>query len=89
MSYSQRRLKGDYRWVPEVSGIYRLYYGDNIVYVGETNNILRRIQQHEQEMGQWGSFDYKTTRGISKAERKKMESRSIKINKPTRNIRID
>ena len=85
MSYSEKRSKGDYRWVPEVSGIYRLYHGDKVVYVGETNNILRRIQQHEQEMGQWGSYDYKTTRGTPKAKRKKMESRSISRNKPTRN----
>lgn len=34
MGYSQRRDKGDYRWVPDGSGIYRLYHGDTVVYQG-------------------------------------------------------
>lgn len=87
MGYSQRRPKGDYRWVPETSGIYRLYHGDWVVYVGETNNLRARIAEHERSKSQWGSYDYKSTAGVTKAERKRMERRVIAYNHPNRNIR--
>jgi predicted GIY-YIG superfamily endonuclease len=87
MSYSERRDKGDYRWVPSTSGIYRLYHGDQIVYVGQTNNLAARLAEHERTQSHWGSFDYKSTRGISTSGRKQMETRAIAYNHPSRNVR--
>jgi len=87
MSYSTRRRKGDYRWIPECQGIYRLYHGEKVVYIGETKNIKRRIKQHEKEKSYWGSCDYKTAKGCRTISRKKIEKRAIRRNKPTRNIR--
>jgi predicted GIY-YIG superfamily endonuclease len=86
MGYSSRREKGDYRWVPETSGIYRLYHGDTVVYVGQTNNLSARLQEHESNKPYWGSFDYKSTRGTATKERKRMERRAISRNWPTRNL---
>jgi len=85
MAYSQRRNKGDYRWVPACSGIYRLYRGPNIVYIGETGDLVSRIQEHEEDMPGWGTYDYETTRGVRKAQRKKMEARRIKGQEPAWN----
>jgi predicted GIY-YIG superfamily endonuclease len=85
MGYNERREKGDYRWVPETSGIYRLYQGDTVVYVGQTNNLRGRLQEHDRNMLYWGSYDYKSTRYIPTAERKRMEHRAIARNYPTRN----
>lgn len=84
MGYSGRRRKGSYSRVPETSGIYRLYYGDTVVYVGETRNLARRLRQHEREMRNWGSYNYRSTKGVSKSKRKKMEQGAIKRNRPTR-----
>ncbi len=85
MGYTERRDKGDYRWVPERSGIYRLYQGEAIVYVGQTNNLRARLQEHERSMSYWGSYDYKSTRYVPTPERKRMEERAIARNHPTRN----
>ena len=85
MPYIQRRDKGDYRWVPNTSGIYRLYQGDTVVYVGQTNNLHARLEEHDRNMPYWGSYDYKSTRYVPTRERKKMEKRSIARNYPTRN----
>jgi hypothetical protein len=87
VSYTIPRPKGDYRWVPETSGIFRLYQGDRIVYVGQTNNLRARLQKLEREMLYWGAYDYKSTVGINTRERKRMGQRSITYNDPTRNIR--
>jgi hypothetical protein len=86
LSYSTRRQKGDYRWVPECQGIYRLYHGDYIIYQGETKNLARRLQQHEQEKNHWGTYDYQTTYGCKTITRKKIEKRAIRYNKPSRNV---
>lgn len=85
MTYSQRRDKGNYWQVPEGPGIYRLYHGDSIVYVGETDNLRRRLKQHEDDMKYWGSYDYKRA-STNKNERKEQETRAILANEPTRNI---
>lgn len=85
MGYTERREKGDYRWVPETSGIYRLYHGDSVVYVGHTNNIRARLMEHERTQSHWGSFDYKSTRGVNTRERERMEKRAIAYNRPKRN----
>ena len=87
MGYTERRPKGDYRWVPETSGIYRLYHGDWIVYVGQTNNLRARLEEHERTKSYWGSFDYKSTKGINTRDRKRMEERAIAYNRPNRNVR--
>lgn len=87
MSYTERREKGDYRWVPITSGIYRLYQGDRIVYVGQTNNLRARLEEHESGKSYWGSYDYKSTRGVNTRVRKRMEGRAIAYNQPTRNRR--
>jgi excinuclease UvrABC nuclease subunit len=87
MGYSERREKGDYRWVPETSGIYRLYHGDSVVYVGQTNNLRGRLEEHERGKSHWGSYDYKITKGVNTRERVRMEDRSIAYNHPTRNRR--
>jgi len=84
VGYSERRQKGDYRWVPETSGIYRLFHGDTPIHVGQTNNLRRRLEQHEHETPYWGSYDYKSTKYVSTYERKKMEKRALKRNRPTR-----
>lgn len=84
MGYNMRRQKGDYRWVPETSGIYRLYHGDTIVHVGQTKNLRRRLKQHDRDTPYWGSYDYKSTRYVSTAERKRMEKRALIRNRPTR-----
>lgn len=85
MGYTERRPKGDYRWVPDTSGIYRLYQGDKVVYVGETNNLRARLEQHERDTPYWGSYDYKSTRYVNTRDRKRMEERAIARNRPTRN----
>jgi len=85
MGYTERRSKGDYRWVPDTSGIYRLYHGDTVVYVGHTNNLAARLEEHEDGKSHWGSYDYKSTRGVPTAQRKRMEKRAITYNHPTRN----
>lgn len=84
MGYSQRRQKGDYRRVPETSGIYRLYQGDRVVKVGETSNLRSRLEKVERDLDYWGSYDYKTTKYVPTYERKKMERRTIRRQKPTR-----
>ena len=86
MGYSQRREKGDYRWVPTCSGIYRLYHGDHIMYIGETGDLVSRLNEHERDMAGWGSYDYETTRGVRKSQRKEMERRRIHGEQPTWNI---
>jgi len=85
MSYTERRPKGDYRWVPETSGIYRLYHGESIVYVGQTNNLRARLTEHERTQSYWGSYDYKSTRYVTTRDRKRMEERAIVYNRPNRN----
>lgn len=87
MGYSGRRDKGDYRWVPETSGIYRLFHGDYVVYVGQTNNLRARLEEHERTQTHWGSFDYKSTRYVNTRARKRMEERAIAYNRPNRNQR--
>lgn len=87
MGYTQRREKGDYRWVPMTSGIYRLYHGNTVVYVGQTNNLRARLQEHEDGKTHWGSYDYQSTVGMGTRERKRLESRAIARNHPTRNVR--
>lgn len=87
MGYTERREKGDYRWVPDTSGIYRLYHGDTVVYVGQTNNLRARLEEHERGQSHWGSFDYKSTRGVGTRERKRMEARAIVYSRPGRNRR--
>lgn len=85
--YTQRRGRGDYRWVPNTSGIYRLYHGETIVYVGQTNNLRARLEAHENGKTYWGSYDYKSTKGINTRVRKRMEERAIAYSHPTRNQR--
>lgn len=85
MSYSTRRTKGDYSQVPNKPGVYRLYHGDKVVYVGETDNLPRRLKEHERDQRYWGSYDYKVA-SSREAERKEQERRAILANKPTRNI---
>jgi excinuclease UvrABC nuclease subunit len=87
MGYTERREKGDYRWVPYTSGIYRLYHGDQVVYVGQTNNLRGRLEEHERIRSHWGSYDYKSTRYVNTRDRKRMEERAITYNRPTRNRR--
>ncbi|TET90337.1 MAG: hypothetical protein E3J35_06865 [Methanomassiliicoccales archaeon] len=84
MGYSKHRKKGDYSRVPETSGVYRLYHGKKVSYVGETRNLKRRLEEHERDKERWGSYDYKGTKGVPKSERKKMEQRVRKRSKPTR-----
>lgn len=86
MSYTQRRRKGDYWQVPEGPGIYRLYHGDAIVYVGESDNLRRRLIQHEEETFSWGSYDYKRA-SSNRKKRLEEERRAIIANQPTRNIK--
>jgi len=83
--YTERRDKGDYRWVPSTSGIYRLYQGDIVVYVGQTNNLRGRLEEHDRSTPYWGSYDYKSTRYVPTRERRQMERRAIARNYPTRN----
>lgn len=87
MGYTEKRPKGDYRWVPETSGIYRLYHGDTIVYMGQTKNLRARLEEHERTQSHWGSFDYKSTRYVNTRDRKRMEDRAVAYNRPNRNRR--
>ncbi len=87
MTYTERRPKGDYRWVPATSGIYRLYHGDSVVYVGQTNNLRARLEEHDRGKSHWGSYDYKSTRGVNTRVRLRMEERAIAYNRPVRNLR--
>ena len=73
--------------MPDTSGIYRLYQGDRVVYVGQTNNLRERLLAHDRQTPYWGSYDYKSTRGINTRERHRMEARALSRNRPTRNIR--
>ena len=84
-SWSKRRKKGDYSKVSSNSGHYKLYHGNRVVYAGESKNVKRRIQQHEKNMKGWGSYQWNSSKGTSKRERKKTEKRIIKRSKPTRN----
>jgi hypothetical protein len=86
MGYSQRRDKGDYRWVPACSGLYRLYRGPYIVYIGQTGDLVSRLQQHERDDPGWGTYDYETTRRVRKAQRLKMEQHRFKGEQPSWNV---
>lgn len=85
-NYSKRKEKGDYRWMDNTQGIYRLYHGDNIVYVGESKHLITRLKQHEREKEYWGSFDYRNTWGQRETGRKRKEKNVIRRTYPTRNI---
>lgn len=85
MSYNQRRQKGDYAGLREGPYIYRLYHGDRVVYVGQTNNLPKRLRDHETDQGYWGSYDYKPA-SSEKEERLEQEQRAINANNPTRNF---
>jgi hypothetical protein len=87
VAYTKPRPKGDYRWVPDTSGIYRLYQGERVVYVGLTSNLRERLLAHDRQTPYWGSYDYKSTRGINTRVRRSMEKRALKYNRPTRNVR--
>ncbi|MEE9115735.1 MAG: GIY-YIG nuclease family protein [Thermoplasmata archaeon] len=84
MGYSKRHKKEDLSRVPNTSGIYRLYHGNTVVYVGQAKNLRRRISQHERRKSYWGSYDYKSTRNVPTRKRKTKERNAIKSNRPTR-----
>lgn len=63
-------------------GVYFLYDGDDIVYVGESDNLFRRIGQHIAEgTKRFDRFEIYPTR-----ERKRMEGFLIRALKPKYNV---
>ena len=64
-----------------------LYHGDQIVYVGQTNNLAARLSEHERSQSHWESFDYMSTKGTNTRDRKRIEERAIVYNRPPRNVR--
>jgi hypothetical protein len=85
VGYSKRRLRGDFTRVPETSGLYRLYQGERVVYVGQSTNLKARLLAHDMTTSYWGSYDYKSTVGVSAHDRLRMEERVIAATRPTRN----
>ena len=54
-----KKRKGNYIGVHDVPAIYRLYHGSKVVFLGETDNLLKTIKRHERNKSGWGSYDYK------------------------------
>lgn len=66
------------------SGVYMLYKNDNIVYVGESSNILSRIGQHIKEgVKDFDEFEYFE---LEEEDRMNLEAFIIRIVKPKYNI---
>lgn len=51
--------------VPIVSGIYFLFDGDEVVYIGKSTNIHNRLNSHEHDrQKKWDSFTFLEVEGI-------------------------
>lgn len=74
-----------------VSGIYFLFDGDNIVYVGQSADIYRRIYEHSsgRAKGDKKTFDsFEFFEVDDEQERKRMEALLIRLMRPKYNIDI-
>jgi hypothetical protein len=87
MGCPEPKPKGDYRWVSEASGIYPFHYGDQIVYVGQTNNLRAQLEEHERNRSHMGSNSCRSTRWVNTRGRKRMEDKAIAYSHPTRTQR--
>lgn len=77
----------DLRLVP-VRGLYALRRWGKIVYIGQSNNILRRIGEHAAEgVKEFDSFSY--IRCDDKRERDRLEAHWINYFKPKYNINLN
>jgi predicted GIY-YIG superfamily endonuclease len=65
--------------------VYRLYLNNSLVYIGQTNDLLRRISQHKKDKI-FDSFDV-YCHEINDALRLNTEERLIKKHKPKYNIK--
>lgn len=86
-SWSTKRKKGNYDKVSKNSGLYELYHGERVVYVGQSKNVRSRLQQHEKGKKGWGTYRWKSTKNMPTRTRKKSEEKRIKRAAPTRNKR--
>ena len=60
-------------------GIYRLLYNGDIQYIGETNNINRRINQHlKNDEIKFDTVEYSVLSNVTDEERKKWEAYHLK-----------
>ena len=41
-----------------VPGVYILYYRGDIIYIGKSKNIVRRLYQHRKKAVNWDAFSY-------------------------------
>ena len=76
---------------PQKPGEYRIRNKEgNVAYVGETNNIQRRMEEHRRsgKLGKDETFEYKVADGRStSATRREHERKKIEQHKPERNQR--
>ena len=73
--YRNRDLKN----LVDGKGIYRLLYNGDIQYIGETNNINRRVNQHlKNDEIKFDTVEYSVLSNVSDDERKKWEDYHLK-----------
>lgn len=64
----------------DVKGIYRLAFNGNVQYIGETNNLSRRINEHiRQEEIMFDEIHYSVLNNISDDERKEWETFHLEL----------
>ena len=73
--YRNRDLKN----LIDGKGIYRLLYNGDIQYIGETNNINRRVNQHlKNDEIKFDTVEYSVLSNVNDDERKKWEVYHLK-----------
>lgn len=74
LDYGIKWGKSDASALPDEWGVYALYYGDTLKYIGKTdgigNNLRKRVLEHDQEFP-WGNFDWFVLRSNSIARAEK------------------
>ena len=72
-------------------GIYFLYYGNQMVYIGSSRNLHSRIKQHSSKSSnkQWTDVICHELNDCSKTELLKFEKRLINYFKPFYNIKYE
>lgn len=70
----------------KIAGLYFLYQGDEIVYIGQANNVFLRVGIHDMENGkEFDSWSYQEIEGDrSNAEREAIRKHRPKYNQVTR-----
>lgn len=71
--------------IPQANAVYFLFKGDELIYVGQTNQLFQRLVQHWRSGDWWDSFAYQLIE--HEHHLRWTESDYIRALKPTRNRR--